>query len=167
MLYLELDRAQLRSFSNQIYTQIREKILCGDLKTGEALPSTRELSKELCVARNTILEDGDLERHIRHMKKEYKRCRDHLLTLLKLYFNDQVTVYGFLAGMHVVAEFEGGNFTLDRIQRLQESGIYVVPVEKHSMTKGTHQNQIILGYAQLSDEEMEKGLKILKAELDF
>jgi GntR family transcriptional regulator/MocR family aminotransferase len=60
MLYLKLDRAQARSVSKQIYTQIRAKILSGELKAGEVLPSTRDLSKELSVARNTVLTAYDI-----------------------------------------------------------------------------------------------------------
>jgi len=60
MLYLEIDRTHERAFSKQIYTQIREKILSGGLSSGDMLPSTRELSKTLCVARNTILTAYDI-----------------------------------------------------------------------------------------------------------
>jgi len=60
MLYLELDRTHERSYSKQIYTQIREKILSGALRSKDALPSTRNLSKDLCVARNTILTAYDM-----------------------------------------------------------------------------------------------------------
>lgn len=55
MLYLELNRCRERTFSKQIAAQIRQKILSGDLNSGDALPSTRDLSKDLCVARNTVL----------------------------------------------------------------------------------------------------------------
>ncbi len=101
------------------------------------------------------------------MKKEYRKRCDNLLELLRTKFTDKVKIYGCLADMHVVAEFENITFTPERIQRLYESGIYVVPLEKHSIVKGIHQNQIILGYAQLTKEEMEKGLDILKSELNL
>lgn len=114
-----------------------------------------------------FIENGDLERHIRNMKKEYRNRHDNLLELLRAKFAERVKIYGGQAGMHVVAEFENITFTPERVRQLQESGIYVVPVEKHSLVKEKHQNQIILGYAQLANEEMGKGLEILRRELEL
>lgn len=114
-----------------------------------------------------FIDNRALERHIRNMKKEYRKRRDNLLELLHTKFTEKVKIYGCQAGMHVVVEFENITFTPEKIQRLYESGIYVVPVEKHSIVKGIHQNQIILGYAQLTKKEMEKGLDILKSELNL
>ncbi len=39
---------------SQLYQQIRDHILSGDLKPGTKLSSSRHLSKELCVSRNTV-----------------------------------------------------------------------------------------------------------------
>lgn len=38
----------------QIYTQLKQQIVTGVLKVGTRLTSTRELAKNLCVARNTV-----------------------------------------------------------------------------------------------------------------
>jgi len=111
------------------------------------------------------IETGDLERHIKRMKKEYRKRRGYLLDLLDSYFGKHVRIYGAAAGMHVVAEFENAVFTDERIRRLLQAGVYVVPVESHSLTKGTHTNQIILGYAGLQKEAMVRGLDLLKTEL--
>lgn len=55
MLYLELDKSKKRLMKLQIYNQLRKKIITGELKSGLRLPSTRELSGELNVSRNTVL----------------------------------------------------------------------------------------------------------------
>lgn len=55
MLYLNIDKSRRRFVRLQIYNQLREKILNGELTSGLRLPSTRELSRELNVSRNTIL----------------------------------------------------------------------------------------------------------------
>jgi GntR family transcriptional regulator/MocR family aminotransferase len=55
MLYLELDKSKKRLVKSQIYNQLREKILTGELTSGLRLPSSRELSNELNVSRNTVL----------------------------------------------------------------------------------------------------------------
>lgn len=60
MYYLNIDRSARRSYSKQIYEQLKAKILSGELKNGEMLPSTRNLSMELQIARNTILAAYDM-----------------------------------------------------------------------------------------------------------
>jgi len=55
----------------QLYEQLRGAILAGDLESGTRLPSTRELARELGVARNTVLNafeqlglEGYLDGHV-------------------------------------------------------------------------------------------------------
>ncbi|WP_044640528.1 MocR-like pyridoxine biosynthesis transcription factor PdxR [Risungbinella massiliensis] len=59
MLWIPIDRSSDISLIRQVYQQIRERILNGELQFGEKLPSTRELSSELKVSRNVILEAYD------------------------------------------------------------------------------------------------------------
>lgn len=55
-MYITLDRNNQISLSKQIYNFIKESIFSGKLKQGERLPSTRELSKDLNVSRNVVIE---------------------------------------------------------------------------------------------------------------
>lgn len=109
-----------------------------------------------------LMENCELERHIMHMKKIYYQRRCRLLELLETHFPGQVHVYGKAAGMHVVASFDGVCFSTELVRRIKDSGVYVVPVEHHAAIKGGHANQIILGYANLTPEEMEQGLIQIK-----
>lgn len=59
MLWIPIDRSLDIPLIRQVYQQIRERILNGQLKSDEKLPSTRELSAELKVSRNVILEAYD------------------------------------------------------------------------------------------------------------
>ncbi len=60
MLYIPLDRTARRTYTKQIYYAIRQKILSGELTSGEALPPYRELSQELGVSKNTVLAAYDM-----------------------------------------------------------------------------------------------------------
>ena len=55
-MWIEINRDSQLTLERQIYTQIRQKILNGMLPSGYKLPSTRKLSSELAVSRNTIIE---------------------------------------------------------------------------------------------------------------
>lgn len=109
-----------------------------------------------------FIESGDLERHIRKMKKVYRSRREHMTELLNRYFPDQYRIHGGSAGMHAVLELEDIIFTPELIKRILNAGVYVVPVEEHAIVKGLHKNQIILGYAHLTPHEMEEGLKRIR-----
>ncbi|WP_024347669.1 PLP-dependent aminotransferase family protein [Lacrimispora indolis] len=56
MIYIDIDRESNNSLAKQMYSSIKESILCGTLQPGEKLPSSRELSNYLNVARNMVVE---------------------------------------------------------------------------------------------------------------
>lgn len=56
MFGIELKKQYEISLSRQIFNAIRNHIIKGNLKPDETLPSTRELSKQLVVSRNTVCE---------------------------------------------------------------------------------------------------------------
>lgn len=57
---LQLSITGKRDLTQQIYRQLRERILDGRLKAGERLPASRELAEELDVSRKTITNVYDL-----------------------------------------------------------------------------------------------------------
>lgn len=56
MFGIELHRNSDTSLSRQIYQTLRDRITDGQLAAGDALPSTRELARELVISRNTVSE---------------------------------------------------------------------------------------------------------------
>lgn len=59
MIYIDIDRHREVSLTRQIYRSLKEDILSGTLQQGEKLPSSRELAKDLNVARNVVIESYD------------------------------------------------------------------------------------------------------------
>ncbi len=55
-----INRTAREPIRRQIYTQMKEQILSGEMRAGEALPSTRQLAGELNVSRSTIVEAYDM-----------------------------------------------------------------------------------------------------------
>lgn len=55
-MWIALNAESEISLSRQIYERIKHMILAGELTTEQKLPSSRTLSKELGIARNTVLE---------------------------------------------------------------------------------------------------------------
>ncbi|MCV9885080.1 MocR-like pyridoxine biosynthesis transcription factor PdxR [Metabacillus halosaccharovorans] len=58
-MWFQVDRTISKTLTQQVYEQLRQHILNGDLKTNEKLPSTRELADLLGVSRNICLDVYD------------------------------------------------------------------------------------------------------------
>lgn len=160
-----------------IHTGTFSKVLYPSLRLGylvvppELVKPLRELKRladhhsdsisQLALA--SFIGEGHLERHIRRMKKEYRRRRDTLTELLDNGFPGSVRISGSKAGMHIVAGFDGVSFDDGLLGTLYAQGIYVVPVRTHSFNGSDHRGQIIMGYAQLPDERMLQGVTILRS----
>jgi GntR family transcriptional regulator/MocR family aminotransferase len=113
---------------------------------------------QLVLAR--FIEEGHLERHIMKMKRLYHKRRDTLIDSLHGAFGERVQIEGESTGLHLVAAFPGINFTDTAImQTLEQAGVQVYPVEIHAVRKGHHCQQIVLGYGNLTEEEIIKGVK--------
>ena len=56
MIFVSIERNNDISLSKQISNSIKDSILKGTLRNGDKLPSSRELSKHLNVARNVVIE---------------------------------------------------------------------------------------------------------------
>jgi GntR family transcriptional regulator/MocR family aminotransferase len=53
---IAIDRASPLPLTRQVYMEISSRILAGELRAGERLPSTREAADELGVSRNVVME---------------------------------------------------------------------------------------------------------------
>lgn len=110
-----------------------------------------------------FINTGGLERHIWKMKKLYKRKRKHVLQCLEESFGARSTVRGQAAGLHLVAGFSGVAFSKELMAVLHARGVKAVPVERYSLCGDErHAHEIILGYSHLTEEEITKGIGILR-----
>lgn len=118
------------------------------------------------LAITKFIEDGILEKHIKKMKKIYRKRRDFLLDCLEKCFSGKVRIYGKAAGMHIVAEFSQTDFTKQKLERIPRQGLNITSVSEHAYDKTSHNNQLILGYASLKEEVISEGIKKLKRVLE-
>ena len=114
----------------------------------------------------SFISSGTLERHIWKMCKLYKRKRQYLLQCLRERFGGCFAASGQAAGLHMVAEFPGIMFNETVLSSMRAHGVRAVPVEHHSLCRdGSHAHKLILGYAHLSEQAMERGVAALHAAL--
>ncbi|MDP4092352.1 MAG: PLP-dependent aminotransferase family protein [Bacillota bacterium] len=60
MVWVDINRNSAIPMIQQIYQQIRKKILSGELAPGEKMPSSRAFAAELRISRNVVLEAYDM-----------------------------------------------------------------------------------------------------------
>ncbi|WP_366523633.1 GntR family transcriptional regulator [Nevskia ramosa] len=54
-LLIVLDRSDTQFLQVQLYDELRRMILSGTPKPGQKLPSSRQVSEQLSIARNTVV----------------------------------------------------------------------------------------------------------------
>ena len=96
------------------------------------------------------------------MKKVYRRRRDYLVECLYANFENKIQILGKSAGMHLVVEFKNVNFTPELLNQIKDSGVCLTSVEELSIVKGRHLNQLMLGYAHLSETQILNGVQGIK-----
>ncbi|PMB01900.1 GntR family transcriptional regulator [Fischerella thermalis CCMEE 5273] len=109
-----------------------------------------------------FIHEGRLERHIRKMRKLYEKRRDFLKLALEQSFGDRVSISGDSTGLHLIAEFKDMEWTEDIQRHVQQHQVKVYPVEVHAIRKGKHLRKVILGFSNLSREQIEEGVRRLK-----
>ncbi|HZG75127.1 MAG TPA: PLP-dependent aminotransferase family protein [Paenibacillus sp.] len=116
--------------------------------------------EQLMLAR--FIEDGHLERHVRNMKKLYKRKRDFVRKRLKDSFGDRVIVRGDSTGLHLIAEFPNTVFAEPLLERLYDAGVFVQPASVHAFDRTKHMNRLIIGFGHLDEQEAALGIDRLR-----
>ena len=114
----------------------------------------------------SFIEDRGLELHVTRMKKLYKKRQAALRKCLSACFPGRHRVSGTSTGLHLIAEFDRVVFTEDVLSRLEAAGARVYPVEMHALNRGHHLHRVIMGYGNLTEAEIEEGIKRMKAVLD-
>jgi len=121
--------------------------------------------EQLVLAR--FLQEGHLERHILKMKKIYRKRREALIKALTTHLPHSLRISGAATGLHLIAEFPDRVLTEQTLADLEEVGVRLYLVESHAIRKGSHRNKAILGYGNLTQEEIEEGVRRMQTVLGY
>lgn len=109
-----------------------------------------------------FLREGYYERHLNRMRAVYKNKHDLMVKCLKD-MSHICTFSGENAGVHLLVEFCNGLTEQEAVFRAKESGIKVYGVSEYRIQKTSkEENMVLLGYATLREEDIEKAMKSLK-----
>ena len=80
------------------------------------------------AALSDFITEGQLERHVRRMRRLYKHLRDVMLEALSRHFGSRAVVRGDAAGLHMTVRFTNGHDLRSRAAaagvHISSSGIY-------------------------------------------
>ena len=113
---------------------------------------------------NEFIKRGYFERYLNRMRKVYRDKHDKLLAMLGP-FEKKFVIGGEWAGLHLLLTAKEKISEEDLLKRAAENGVRVFGMSDNLVEKKeqhTKKTTILLGYATLSDEEMEKGIEQLK-----
>ena len=113
---------------------------------------------------NEFIKRGYFERYLNRMRKVYRDKHDRLLAMLAP-FEKKFVIGGEWAGLHLLLTAKENVSEHDLLKRAAENGVRVFGMSDNLVEeKGQYAKRatILLGYATLSDEEMERGIEQLK-----
>ena len=110
-----------------------------------------------------FLERGDLDRHLRRMRRTYRVRRDALIESLATWLPD-VSPRGASAGLHVLVGLPPGLREQDLADRALEDGVRVYPLGTYRVRRRPDdEHGLVLGYGQLAPTLLERGVQVLGA----
>lgn len=108
-----------------------------------------------------FMKSGGFERHLNRMRKIYKNKHEAMLTELKKW--SSTTVSGENAGVHMLVHIDNGKSERELVKLAGDAGIKVYPLSAYYYGNPDYKvPTVILGYARLSTEQIEKGLAKLR-----
>ncbi|MBW7475898.1 PLP-dependent aminotransferase family protein [Paenibacillus oenotherae] len=114
-----------------------------------------------------FMRDGHFTRHVRRMRKIYQSKYEVLTSAIGRFMNDNVTILGHNAGLHLLLKLNAAFNGADLFRAARDAGIMIEPVTNHwSGPEDAYANTFILGFGALSAEELEDGIQQL-AEMWF
>lgn len=113
-----------------------------------------------------FMREGYFERHLNKMRAVYKGKHDRMVKGLRKM--DHICTYtGENAGVHMAVRFVNGLTEKQAVERAEKVGIRVYGLSRYQIPENIkkqeeHQKTVLLGYATLTEEEIEQGLEKLR-----
>ncbi|PWW31371.1 GntR family transcriptional regulator/MocR family aminotransferase [Cytobacillus oceanisediminis] len=122
--------------------------------------NTASLLNQLTMAK--FMEDGEWDRHIKRMRLVYKKKMAQLVSALKGQFGQCITVIGEQSGLYVLIKVHLKRTEEWLLQQASSCGVKVYPTSLYFIHNHTEQPIIKLGFSNLSFDEIQLGVNLLK-----
>lgn len=106
-----------------------------------------------------FIERGELDRHLRRMRRIYRRRRDKLVAALRTHLPKR-RVFGIAAGLHLMLELPPGADENAVVAAAQELSVSVIGTQEFR-ARAKLPPSLILGYGCLRDSAVQEGVRRL------
>lgn len=109
-----------------------------------------------------FLREGYFERHLNKMRGIYREKHDLLLENIRK-LGKEYKIRGEHAGVHILLELREGLSETEAVKRAAKEGIKVYGLSEYCIKKDnvSETATVLLGYATLSKEQIQEGMKLL------
>jgi GntR family transcriptional regulator / MocR family aminotransferase len=114
--------------------------------------------EQLALAK--LIESGRFDRHLRRMRAVYGERRSVLVESLRRHA-PQVELRGLAAGFHAVARLPDGHDEQQVVAAAAERSIRLYPMSEYRASGATEPPELVLGFGNLSDGQIERGIAAL------
>ncbi|KSU47663.1 GntR family transcriptional regulator [Exiguobacterium indicum] len=122
--------------------------------------STVSLQHQLTMSR--FMDLGEWDRHIKRMRLVYKRKMQCLVSALRCHFNQSISIIGEQSGLYVLVKVHLNCSEKWLIDRASIYGVKVYATSIYFIDNHPTESIIKLGFSNLSYEDIEEGVKLLK-----
>lgn len=105
---------------------------------------------------------GEWDRHIKRMRLVYKRKIQCLVSALQGHFNQSISIIGEHSGLYVLVKVYLNRSEKWLIDRASIYGVKVYATSIYLIDNHSTESIIKLGFSNLSYEDIEEGVKLLK-----
>ncbi|WP_028401485.1 PLP-dependent aminotransferase family protein [Ectobacillus panaciterrae] len=122
--------------------------------------STTSILSQFTMAK--FMEEGEWNRHIKRMRLVYKRKMQRLVSVLKKEFAQNISIIGEQSGLYILVKIHLKRSEEWLISRASFYGVKVYPTSLYFIKNNTDKPIIKLGFSNLSCEEIQLGVELLK-----
>ncbi|MDQ0341120.1 GntR family transcriptional regulator/MocR family aminotransferase [Caldalkalibacillus uzonensis] len=122
--------------------------------------STTSILSQLTMAK--FMENGEWIRHLKRMRLVYKRKMQHLVTVLRKEFEQNISIIGEQSGLYLLVKVHLNRSEEWLIERAFSYGVRVYPTSRYFVKNYPDKPMIKLGFSNLSFDEIQLGVELLK-----
>jgi GntR family transcriptional regulator / MocR family aminotransferase len=118
---------------------------------------------QLALAR--LIESGAYDRHLRQARRSYRARRDALVAAVRRHLPG-ARVTGVAAGLHAIVRLAHDFDPFALMRAAVRRSLAVYPLSFGYMRPPPRDDALVLGYANLSEQQIERGVRLLARALD-
>ncbi|MDN3612549.1 PLP-dependent aminotransferase family protein [Vibrio ostreicida] len=143
------------------YMVVPEHLMGRCLEIKEAISGDPPAHTQAALA--DFIAEGHLIRHVRKMRRVYKRKYHILCQAVEQAFGDRLTIISQAAGLHVTLKWQGGIREQDWVDRAIAEGIVMRPLGyyQHKHPEPRSWQAVVLGFGHVAEQQIESRIEVL------